>query len=191
MAEIFQDIAARTHDVVTPANAMSAAGFALAVTGASRMDTLEGTLTMGAGRVLDILDGKVARATGTASALGEMVDATFDKAAVAIMCYQGVKKEILPKTVVASIAAQNTANAVMTLVDRRQHPDDPHIHPSIDGKHTMFAQNASIGLFCLSEVSKPPVIKGSLRALGWVAAGVATIKGIRATRGYYNELTSD
>lgn len=189
--EFFQRIAEQTHDVVTPANAMSLAGFTLAVAGAAKMDSLPGVMTMGAGRVLDILDGKVARATGTASDLGEMVDATLDKTAVGIMCIQALRRNIVPKAVLGSIAAQNVANTLLTLYDRRKHPEDPHIHPSKEGKHTMFAQNASIGFFCLAEAAKPPAIRQSLRAAGWISAAVAAVKGARATKGYYLQATSD
>lgn len=187
--ETFQEIATNTHDVVTPANAISLAGFALASYGAQRMDTLPGVLVMGTGRVLDMVDGKVARATGTSSALGEMVDATLDKSAVAIMAYNAVKKDIVPRPVIASIVVQNIANTALTLYDRVKN-DEPQIHPNRDGKHTMFAQNAAIGFFCLANVAKPPIIRSSLKSAGWVATAVAVVKGTRATQAYHSMATS-
>lgn len=189
MVEVLQDIAARTRGVVTPANAVSVAGCALAVAGASRMETFGGALAMSVGRSLDIMDGTIARATGTTSPTGEAVDAVLDKAALAVMCCQAIRKNIVPKTVVAAIAAQNAANAAMTLVDRYRHPTCSGLHVSREGKHAMFAQNLSIGLFCLSEVSAAPTaLRKGLRALGWAAAAAATAKGIQASVGYYAEL---
>lgn len=189
--EIIQDIAEETHDVVTPSNIMSTVGFVMAVRGASQMDTPKGVAIMGIGRAIDVLDGKVARSTDTASDLGEMVDATLDKTAVAIMCYQAVRKNVVPKSVIGMIAAQNAVNAALSLYDRNQHPGDPHIHPSKDGKHTMFAQNAALGLFCLAEIVNQPGIKKGLRSLGWTAGAIAAYKGARATKGYYNQVNSD
>jgi phosphatidylglycerophosphate synthase len=78
----FQRVAAATKGLVTPANFITIIGLGVVVYGLVML--LQGHYVLGlvllaAGRLLDILDGIVAEATGTKSALGEFFDAVADK----------------------------------------------------------------------------------------------------------------
>lgn len=78
----FQKVAAATYGIVTPANIITFIGFGLVILGL--VDILNqqywlGLTLLAVGRLLDIVDGAVAQATGTKSPLGELLDASIDK----------------------------------------------------------------------------------------------------------------
>ena len=78
---------ATTRDIFTIANAMSVCGAVLAWKGAEATETPKGAAMLIAGRGLDALDGKVARATSQTSNFGALVDAGLDKIATAKIIY--------------------------------------------------------------------------------------------------------
>lgn len=77
-----QNIAAATRGVITPPNIISIIGLGLVIYGVIALTQQHfwvGIAALVIGRLLDIVDGLVAQATGTKSALGELVDASIDK----------------------------------------------------------------------------------------------------------------
>lgn len=77
-----QKTAAATHGIITPPNIISIIGLALVIYGVVALTQENfwiGFAALVIGRLLDIVDGLVAQATGTKSALGEFVDASIDK----------------------------------------------------------------------------------------------------------------
>ena len=79
---LFQRLAAVTHGVITPANAITLIGFVVLLYGLGAIlerDYLLGLTLIVMGRLLDIADGLAAEATHTKSPLGELFDATIDK----------------------------------------------------------------------------------------------------------------
>src|SRR6478609_9535796 len=78
----FQKIASYSSGVLTPANIVSLLGLSMVVFGLVLLlqgQSWAGVALLVIGRLLDIVDGAVAEATGTKSPLGEIVDASFDK----------------------------------------------------------------------------------------------------------------
>lgn len=79
---LFQKVAASTRGIVTPANIITAIGLGLVIYGLISILAQHYWLGLGLlaiGRLLDIIDGVVAEATGTKSPLGEFLDASVDK----------------------------------------------------------------------------------------------------------------
>lgn len=77
-----QRIAAKTNGIITPPNIITIIGFAIVIYGLIAL--INGHYWIGlagllVGRLLDIVDGLVAQATGTKSPLGEFMDASIDK----------------------------------------------------------------------------------------------------------------
>ena len=69
---------------------MSLAGAVLAWRGAKRINTTAGVAQVVAGRLIDTLDGTVARQTGQTSNFGAIVDAGLDKTTTAKLLYENV-----------------------------------------------------------------------------------------------------
>ncbi len=143
--ETSQAIAEATHDIATPSNGLSLAGFGFVMHGASRLNTWSGLIETGAGFVADIYDGKLARATGTNSDLGEKVDASLDKIKTGYFATRLLVENKAPRHLIYSIIGQNVINAGITLYDQKKNPIQ-NVHPIKAGKYGMFAQNAGLGL---------------------------------------------
>jgi len=79
---VFQKGAAATYAIVTPPNVITIIGLALVVYGLLAIMQQHywiGLVTVGVGRLLDIVDGWLAELTGTKSPTGEIFDAVADK----------------------------------------------------------------------------------------------------------------
>lgn len=178
-------------DILTPANAISAAGFALTVIGAANLGTPLGLTEVGVGRALDLVDGPVARHTRT-SEFGAAVDATLDKLGIGVVMVEAWQQNIIPKPALVAIATHNAINAVASVVAERRHPGEP-MAPSRSGKRAMAVENVALGSYALGKVLEhhEQVINFlgfSENLSGWIGA-VATITGVgvlgaHATYGY-------
>ena len=85
---VWQQLQHATNDVITPANVLDAAAFGLSLYGIKNLDSWKGIGASALSFSADLFDGKLARATGTSSALGEAVDAGGDKVKLALALYQ-------------------------------------------------------------------------------------------------------
>lgn len=150
---VFQDIAELTGGVVTPANAVSVAGFAASMHGIGSLDSWRGITETATGFALDVVDGKVARATGTSSALGEAIDASLDKVKTGYLAARLLFEHRAPKGLVGAVVAQNALNALITLYDKK-HNETPQVHPVRAGKYGMFVQNTGLGLHAIGSKLK-------------------------------------
>ena len=77
-----QRIAHATNGIITPPNLISLVGFGIVIYGLVALLNQQfwiGLIALAIGRLLDVVDGAVAQATGTKSPLGETVDASIDK----------------------------------------------------------------------------------------------------------------
>lgn len=185
--EIIKTTAEETNNVITPANAISATGLGLVIFGALQEDKMKGTIIMGTGRVLDILDGKVARATDTSSSTGAMIDAVFDKLGMAIMVAKVIEQNAAPNTAIAYVVGQNAANAAISVADYLTADDEEQLQASRAGKYAMLLQGSGLGFYLLSNAAKQEQSKqvlhniaGSLMLTSTALAGVATA-------GYFKE----
>jgi len=165
------------QDIFTPANAVTIVGGALAVHGATHIHELSGVLEFGAGRMLDICDGFIARRTHS-SPFGEGLDATVDKAAIAAGVGEAWHQNAVPWEVLAVIALINITNASANLYAKRQGAEP---HSSWAGKRYTFGQNAAYGAFALSHALHH---NPGWEAAGWGLFGASTPIAIKSSIDY-------
>ncbi len=135
-----QRVAAQTRGVITIGNATSCLGAGLTLLGlfwAFYVPGYAGLILIGCGRLLDVLDGKIARRTKTSSPFGEGLDATVDKltavVALTLFLIHG-NGPFVP--IFLLLLIEELATAVLVLWSRRQ---GITLHPSRLGKYTTFA----------------------------------------------------
>lgn len=180
-----QRVAETTNNVVTVPNAMDVASVPVAEYGLRNLDSWHGIGVAGAAFAVDFFDGKVARKLGVASPTGEMVDATTDKIKLAMALFRIVEGDYAPKSLVAAVAIQNSYNASLTVLDRKNN-QEPSIHPSQFGKKAIFMQQLGIGINVIgkkvseSNTKYGRAIKTAGTVLGWTGVGV----GLVASTGY-------
>lgn len=186
---IVQAVAEKTHGVLTPANAVSAAGIIGAFYGIKRLNTPVGVAISGISFLADFADGKIARATNTSSEFGEALDATGDKIKLGYALCKMWELDLAPKPLMTAVALQNSANAVMTVVDKVQHGEDSVLHASWLGKRAIFMQQAGLGAHVISS-HMPISEKGRSRVelAGTVTALCGIGLGIAASTGYARRL---
>jgi phosphatidylglycerophosphate synthase len=166
-----------THDILTPANVISAAGLVLSLYGATHINEMSGVLQYGAGRVLDLIDGPVARRTYT-SRLGAKVDGAFDKAAVVFALAAAAYTDSSPKPVVWAVFSFNSINAAATVYADRQNAEPV---TSKAGKYAMFGQNVALGSFLLANAMGG---NSALEMTGWAASAATLPVSIKASYNY-------
>ncbi len=186
----WQEVAAKTHNIIAPANGIDAVALRLAVYAGPRLDTWKG---IGAGALaygLDAVDGRVARATKTDSELGARVDVIGDKLKIAYGLYHIWRNDQAPKLLLAAVGAQNLANAGITMADRVIN-DKPQVEVSHEGKMSMVFQIGGIGMNVIgTKVSETmPALGKAVKASGTILAVMGLAKyGLPATKHYYQSL---
>ena len=136
-------------DILTIPNVMSLAGAVLAWRGAKRINTPAGVAQVVAGRVIDTLDGTVARQTGQTSNFGAIVDAGLDKTTTAKLLYEMWRQDIAPKEVLGLIAAFNTVNAIASTKSAIDIADET-VRPDISGKLALAFETGSLFAHAIS-----------------------------------------
>jgi phosphatidylglycerophosphate synthase len=166
----------RRDDILTPANAVSAIGLMLSVHGAANIGRLHGVIEIGLGRLLDVIDGPVARRTHS-SRFGAVLDAVFDKLAIAAIAYQAWRYGIAPKALIGFIVVQNLANSAAAIYAEKK---NLRFESSTNGKYTILLQNLALGGFALANVWNNNILE--FVSLG---LGVSSIPlGIKTTIDY-------
>lgn len=136
-------------DILTIPNVMSLAGAVLAWRGAERINTTAGVAQVVAGRLIDTLDGTVARQTGQTSNFGAIVDAGLDKTTTAKLLYEMWRQDIAPKEVLGLIAAFNTVNAIASTKSAIDIADET-VRPDISGKLALAFETGSLFAHAIS-----------------------------------------
>ncbi|MCD1275887.1 MAG: CDP-alcohol phosphatidyltransferase family protein [Candidatus Nanogingivalaceae bacterium] len=136
-------------DILTISNVMSLAGAVLAWRGAKRINTTAGVAQVVAGRLIDTLDGTVARQTGQTSNFGAIVDAGLDKTTTAKLLYEMWRQDIAPKEVLGLIAAFNTVNAIASTKSAIDIADET-VRPDISGKLALAFETGSLFAHAIS-----------------------------------------
>ena len=136
-------------DILTIPNVMSLAGAVLAWRGAKRINTTAGVAQVVAGRLIDTLDGTVARQTGQTSNFGAIVDAGLDKTTTAKLLYEMWRQDIAPKEVLGLIAAFNTVNAIASTKSAIDIADET-VRPDISGKLALAFETVSLFAHAIS-----------------------------------------
>ena len=136
-------------DILTIPNVMSLAGAVLAWRGAKRINTPAGVAHVVAGRLIDTLDGTIARQTGQTSNFGAIVDAGLDKTTTAKLLYEMWRQDIAPKEVLGLIAAFNTVNAIASTKSAIDIADET-VRPDISGKLALAFETGSLFAHAIS-----------------------------------------
>ncbi|MBP9738971.1 CDP-alcohol phosphatidyltransferase family protein [Candidatus Saccharibacteria bacterium] len=186
----WQKISEATGTIVTPANAIDLLGFAGAKYGIDRLDSWKGIGIACASFMADFADGKVARATGTQSELGEALDAAGDKIKLAYALVKIWQLELAPKELLCAVAVQNGLNTGITLADKAINKNESVIHASWAGKRAIFLQQWGIGLNVVgSQMEKDEMRNArSVRLAGNIIGACGVVMGGIATAGYTRTL---
>lgn len=166
----------KRRDVLTPANAISLIGLAMTMYGAINITALHGVLLLGLGRLIDIFDGKLARATHT-SQLGGLIDATCDKIGIVFLVTAIWVNELAPYWILIYVLLQNALNVLITLLSTFRGAETSS---SKNGKYAMFMQNISLGAYALGSV----INSSELELLGILLAVASLYWAFQATYGY-------
>lgn len=151
-----QNLAASTHGIVTPPNIITVVGLGLVVYGL--IEIMQQHLWLGIlwviiGRLLDIADGMAAQATHTKSPLGEIFDATADKAGTFLTIIVFVLAGITPWWAALALALPQLIIAVVILYKKRA---GQGVHPTRQGKLSMAALwLAAAGMFLTRALNAP------------------------------------
>ena len=166
----WQRLAHSTNGLVTPGNIVSIVGALLVVWGLLRV--YNGALGQGLcilliGRLADIADGVVAHRTGTKGPLGETLDATIDKLAMAAALVVFVLAEAVPLLPLIGFAFLNSGAAVLGVIARMRRRI---MHPSFFGKISTGFQWAAFLLYILAELLESQDMDGVGIAVRLLAA---------------------
>ena len=130
-------------EVLTAPNAISVAGYLLVLSGTTRMTTARGVASIVAGRASDLIDGTVARATGTTSDFGAGLDASLDKLGMATILTGAWLHRSMPRPAILAMILHNALNATATVIHARRWPEDP-LRQTRVGKVVMFAEEVGV-----------------------------------------------
>lgn len=190
---ILQKIAEGSGGLVTPANCIDAIAFAGVIKYAPELDRLQGIVMVGASYAADMVDGIVARSTGTTSKIGEAFDAAGDKIKTAYTAAHIARLDLAPRTLLAAVALQNIANTGAVIYDRL-HNRTPQITVSKPGKRSTFSNTLGLSLHSIGaeiERNGDQVSADRMRNVGTaITVGGLIAFGIPATRQYWKAATS-
>lgn len=188
LLEMSQQIADVTHDAITPANVVSGLGFLAAVYGIRHLDSWRGIVLTGTGFAADVIDGRIARATDTATPLGEKIDATLDKVKMGYLAVTLLQEERAPKGLVCGIITQNSLNASITLYDQYRN-EEQQVHPVPAGKYGMFAQSSGLGLHAVGSklAESRPAIGKAVKTLGSIVGYSGIALSLLASHKYLSD----
>lgn len=181
------------EEIATLPNLISLTGAALAFHGSTHIETRTGLAETAVGRLLDLVDGQVARYTGQTSPLGEAVDSTLDKLAGLAIVTSEWRKNIAPKPALATMVGMNVFNSVATAVAMKRNPNQD-LSATQNGKLAMAVQNAALAAYAGAEVVRDanPTLSGRLRILGHAATTVGVgYFGVLAARDYLRRSSVD
>ena len=149
------------RDIPTVPNAISATGLGLVAAGAQKFDTatkendkagqIIGALMILGGRACDLADGPVARFFGQESDFGAGFDAFCDKFGMAVIGVIAGKLYVVPKSVLATIAAKNAVNAGATVYHGLT--NDEAFRTPKSGKLSMAADNVTVAAYFLKALA--------------------------------------
>lgn len=183
-----QAVAEATNGVITPANTVDAVAFGAAIHAGPRLDTWGGIGEAAAAYGADLVDGKIARATGTSNDVGARVDAVGDKLKLVWGMYHAVKGNLVDRDVVAVVAAQNAANAAVTFYDRYRNEEPTITAAQKLGKRAMFGQAMGLGVQIIGTRAARDGnerVGNAMRTAGrWLALGTAATFGVASTVDY-------
>lgn len=190
-----QQLASKTHGIVTPGNGVTIVGLAGIETGAhlyrTGHETL-GTILVAIFSAADGVDGAVAAKTDTRGNVGAALDATADKIAGASILGSLVHTGDIPKPLAAGIAITQAA-IVAENIRITQRGGEPN--PNWNGKIAAFALKAAGASYMIAGALKEhkkisSKVREGFRIAGHVTAVGAIACGGIATMQYHQEANS-
>lgn len=163
-------------DIVTPANFLTLVGLILTVYGSIRITTAIGVFALLTGRILDLLDGPIARATHT-SRFGAFMDATGDKLAILALLIASWRYEIAPVWVIGYVLLYNVVSALLSIATELK-GGNPVATKA--GKYAVFLQSSTLIMYAIAELTDEAAIKTVALIIG--TAGLILSAG--AIEGY-------
>ncbi|MEO7905099.1 MAG: CDP-alcohol phosphatidyltransferase family protein [Candidatus Saccharimonadales bacterium] len=130
----------RTIDFFKPPTLVTAASLALVIDGCRSIDTVSGMNKIVIGRSGDLLDGVLARWLNMTSDAGAFADTAADKLGMLAIATAAWRKDAIPKSVLSTVIAKQTASVALTATTTIRHPD-ASFRPSRTGKYAMAADN--------------------------------------------------
>lgn len=174
----------RNYQVLfTAANAVTATGLLLTVFGSIRLDSVLGFLSILAGRLFDLVDGLVARKTGS-SEFGAKLDAVADKLAVLAIVIGAWYFQLLPKWFLIFLIAQHMFVTVLVII--ASVIGNP-IKVSQMGKNNMFLHMLTLVVFIGASLTSD-FWNDALGLLENILAALSVAYGIFTAGDYYSRL---
>lgn len=167
------------YQMATPANAITLVGLLLTLAGCLFLDTWAGLLLVVFGRLLDLIDGPVARATRKTE-FSVFFDPTADKLALAAILVSVSLYNLVPLAVVAYVLLQNLAVVTLSLKANKHRKAVGAIIP---GKLNMFFQQSAIVWFIAASLI-PNELHIFPLILAWINFALSIPFALFATRGY-------
>ena len=173
------------QDLLQAPTAITAASFAMVLDGSRKIDTPEGKAEAIIGRIGDIVDGYVARKFDMTSDAGAIADVTADKLGMLAIAIGAWRHDIVPKPILAAMAAKHVTNAAATLYNGLTDEKKRSIRPPKSGKYSMAADTVSLGAFMLADELEPhsPGYRIA-RRIGYTAFAAGMAFGTVSTRHY-------
>jgi phosphatidylglycerophosphate synthase len=182
---VWQRTAARTDGWVTPGNITTVIGTGITLAGlayVSEGHMARGAALVGVGRVLDLVDGRLADKTGTKSPRGEAMDAGADKILIGAGVAAGMRMGVIP---IAAGTALLTQQAAISAVSAAARLREQQVHPERSGKLAMTAAWLSIGGYLLgNSAALDRDSQEVLQTSSHVAAGASLAFGAKALYHY-------
>ncbi len=184
----WQQLAATTHGIVTPANFISVAGLLLVVYGSWllwQQAYVAGVSVAFVGRLADILDGYVAERTQTKGPVGETMDAAIDKLALAVLVPPVLSQHLVPLLVIVLVILQNIINIVIATVGKAKKIE---LRPTAHGKIATAFIWLCLGAFIVLTVASRNGWQAwqiALSGIAYSSTVLFVIFGFLASQDYY------
>jgi phosphatidylglycerophosphate synthase len=190
---VLQKIADATGSVVTPSNAIDAAALYGVYKCAPKLDTTLGIVGVGVSFTGDMVDGPVARMTGTTGWFGKIMDHVGDKPKVLWSMWHMNRLGLVPKDITALTVGQQVATMAAVVYDRARN-ETPQIGVSVEGEHHMAGLAFGNSLHAIgADFGRHghPKAEQRLKTLGSVLVrGSTAVLGIPSTQQYWSEALS-
>jgi phosphatidylglycerophosphate synthase len=175
----------KPQDILTPANAITLLGLVLSVIGSFNLNRGLGLGLVIVGRMLDLVDGPVARASHHTTKFSIIFDPIADKLALASIIIAVIHFQLAPMFVIFYIVVQNAVVSYLSIKAERQ---NKAVGAVIPGKLNMFFQTSAIMLFIWAHfVSTDWSVV--LKVLAYTSFILSLPLGLIATRAYARQTT--
>jgi len=173
----FQKVGAATHAIVTPPNIITVIGLIIVFFGLAQILAEHywiGLIALAVGRLLDIVDGVVAEATGTKSPTGEIFDAAADKIGTLLTIVVLFVAQIAAPWVIVLLLIPQAITPLVTFYKKQKHIS---IHPTRQGKLSMATSWVAIVGLLITQATDGALL---IAYISYTLVGVSFLLGIYA-----------